>query len=1168
VVSDKPSVDSIFLAAVELPSDQRPAFLDEACGDDAALRARVERLLAAQSQNESFLESPAPELGATGERPIAEAPGDAIGPYKLLQQIGEGGFGVVFLAEQERPVRRRVALKVIKPGMDTRAVVGRFEAERQALAIMAHPHIAKVLDAGTTENGRPYFVMELVQGVPITDYCDQSNLATRERLELFVTVCQAVQHAHQNGIIHRDIKPTNVLVAIQDGKPTPKIIDFGVAKAIGEHSLTERTLTTAFAQMIGTPMYMSPEQAELSPLGVDTRSDIYSLGVMLYELLTGTTPFDKDRLHEASYDELRRIIREEEPPRPSARVSTLAADLATTVAERRRTDARRLGQQVRGELDWIVMKCLEKDRNRRYESAGGLARDVERYLHDEPVQACPPSAAYRLRKFIRRNKIAAAFVLLLVAATAALTLSNVQTRISERRAITENAKAQAVSNLLQEMLRSANPEAAKDAEYTVRQLLDEFSANFAAGLPDQPEVEAEIRATIGRAYSRLGVGDKSEPQLTKALELRRRIYGPDDERVAEVLVDMAWCHKEQTHLPEAEDAAREAVRIYRASGTTGVPIFQAAAVLQRVLISTQQFDEAQAVAEEALAQARASGAEYPDIAVILHGQADLYVQLGRFPDAEIVARKAVDMHRRLHGPNHPETGWGLRTLGRALLLQQKLPEAESAFREALAIFRRQYTVGHRTVDGTLSDLAEVFTAQGDAAAIEALASEQRELASRSENAANDVHLAGLLMTDNPLPGARKAAARRLIRRAMDDYGRMAAEAPRDQKRRLEAVDGYWAVAKLCLTDPDEFAPEIDDAYRRRTEELERLLAEFPDSVSLQNDAAYKYRAWAFLVQRISRFAPQREDALRQSIVHFENVARKDPKMPGVWFFLATSCVNVGDLTWASAKPEDAKAAFQRAMEIYDEHRAETESESDPNSTADIVRLYSCIAYYLSATDRAQQAADYVRRASDNANRLTDPTSLADSLYFVALMQARLGDTAGYRATCKKMVGLPFSEILPSVVKGRLLVTLCLLPGALEDPRVPVKLAEERLAKNPPKEPSAGPNLLGTALYRAGQFDKAANQLEDALELYPSDASRSNYSINSLRLRLAMTKWQLGQQDAARQQLAEALPSLEAELQSPTTMWNRRAFLELQRDEATALIEQADEAVENQGTNDE
>src|SRR6185436_17719423 len=277
-------------------------------------------------------------------------------------------------------------------------------------------------------------------------------LTTRERLELFITVCQAVQHAHQKGVIHRDIKPTNVLVAMQDGKPSPKIIDFGVAKAVG-HRLTEHTLTTAFAQIVGTPLYMSPEQAELSPLGVDTRSDIYSLGVMLYELLAGTTPFDKDRLHAASYDELRRIIREEEPPRPSARISTLAADLATTVAEHRRTDAHRLSQIVRGELDWIVMKALDKDRNRRYETPNSLARDVERYLNDEPVQACPPSAAYRLRKFIRRNKIAAAFVLLLVAATAALALSNVQTRISERRAITENAKAQAVSNLLQGMLR-------------------------------------------------------------------------------------------------------------------------------------------------------------------------------------------------------------------------------------------------------------------------------------------------------------------------------------------------------------------------------------------------------------------------------------------------------------------------------------------------------------------------------------------------------------------------------------------------------------------------------------------------------------------------------------------------------------------------------------------
>lgn len=413
MVNDAPSVRSIFEQALERASDaERAAFLDVACGGQAELRAEVDALLRAHTDAGSFLNEPALfgrdlTLGwdSTDLDDATERPGALIGPYKLLESIGEGGFGVVFLAEQAKPVRRKVALKVIKPGMDTRQVVARFEAERQAVALMDHPNIAKVLDAGETDKGRPYFVMELVQGVPITEYCDQCQLTARERLELFTQVCRAVQHAHQKGVLHRDIKPSNVLVAIQDGMPAPKVIDFGVAKAIGER-LTEHTLTVGYAQMIGTPLYMSPEQAELSPLGVDTRSDIYSLGVLLYELLTGATPFDKDRLHVASYDELRRIIREEEPPRPSARLSTLAADLATTVAERRRTEPRRLRQTVGGELDWIVMKCLEKDRNRRYETANAFAADVQSYLDDEPVQACPPSPMYRFRKFGRRNKAA------------------------------------------------------------------------------------------------------------------------------------------------------------------------------------------------------------------------------------------------------------------------------------------------------------------------------------------------------------------------------------------------------------------------------------------------------------------------------------------------------------------------------------------------------------------------------------------------------------------------------------------------------------------------------------------------------------------------------------------------------------------------------------------
>jgi tetratricopeptide (TPR) repeat protein/serine/threonine protein kinase len=394
----------IFLEALEHPGGEALlCFLDEACGGDAGLRARVDELLLAHRDAGSFLEPPAYNSVVMSDGPsIPESSGAVIGPYKLLEPIGEGGFGVVFMAEQTQPVRRKVALKVLKPGMDTRQVVARFEAERQALALMDHPHIAKVLDGGATSSGRPYFVMELVKGVPITEFCDQNHLTLRQRLELFVPVCQAVQHAHQKGIIHRDLKPSNILVVMHDTTPVPAVIDFGIAKALGQE-LTDKTLFTGFAQMIGTPLYMSPEQAGQSGLDIDTRSDIYSLGVLLYELLTGKTPFAKERFRQAGYEEIRRIIREEEPPKPSTRLSE-AKDTLPSISALRQTEPTKLTKLVRGELDWIVMKCLEKDRNRRYETANGLALDVQRYLNDEPVQACPPSAGYRLRKFVRRNK--------------------------------------------------------------------------------------------------------------------------------------------------------------------------------------------------------------------------------------------------------------------------------------------------------------------------------------------------------------------------------------------------------------------------------------------------------------------------------------------------------------------------------------------------------------------------------------------------------------------------------------------------------------------------------------------------------------------------------------------------------------------------------------------
>src|SRR5436190_2688733 len=402
--------EALFTLAVEKPAAERAAFLDRECSGDAELRQRIEALLGAHDKAEEFLNEPPAAVSAktfvitTGMVPVTEKAADRIGRYKLLQQIGEGGCGVVYMAEQEEPVRRRVALKVIKLGMDTKSVIARFEAERQALALMDHPNIAQVFDAGSTETGRPYFVMELVKGIPITRYCDENNLGMLTRLGLFVQVCQAIQHAHQKGIIHRDIKPSNVLVADHDGVPVPKIIDFGIAKATADQRLTDETLFTAFEQFIGTPAYMSPEQAKLSGLDIDTRSDIYSLGVLLYELLTGKTPFDAKRLIQAGLDEIRRIIQEEEPPRPSTRLSTLDAAEQTTVARHRLSEPPKLAGLVRGDLDWIVMKTLEKDRNRRYETANGLASDLRHYLNDEQVEACPPSASYRFRKFARKNR--------------------------------------------------------------------------------------------------------------------------------------------------------------------------------------------------------------------------------------------------------------------------------------------------------------------------------------------------------------------------------------------------------------------------------------------------------------------------------------------------------------------------------------------------------------------------------------------------------------------------------------------------------------------------------------------------------------------------------------------------------------------------------------------
>lgn len=457
-----PSIDSIFFSALEKTSpEERANYLDQVCGDDRDLRQRVERLLDAHPKAAgSFLESPPSALAETEQETIAERTGATIGPYKLLQRLGEGGMGTVFMAEQHHPVKRRVAVKIIRHGMDSRQFIARFEAERQALAMMDHPNIAKVLDAGCTETGRPYFVMELVKGVPITQFCDENRLTARQRLELFVSVCQGVQHAHQKGIIHRDLKPSNVLVAMYDDRPVPKIIDFGVAKATNQQ-LTDKTLFTQVGQIVGTWEYMSPEQAVLNQLDVDTRTDVYSLGVILYELLTGVTPLESSRLRSAALEETLRLIREEEPLRPSNRISSLG-ESATATAGYRRTSAISLARSLRGDMDWVVMKALEKDRTRRYETAAALAADLTRHLNEEAVEARPPSTIYRLRKIALRHRVAlaatAAVMVALVAGIVSSAVLAVQMYEQKETAVAAQARLQEALDSRQQILDSLQHE--------------------------------------------------------------------------------------------------------------------------------------------------------------------------------------------------------------------------------------------------------------------------------------------------------------------------------------------------------------------------------------------------------------------------------------------------------------------------------------------------------------------------------------------------------------------------------------------------------------------------------------------------------------------------------------------------------------------------------------
>jgi serine/threonine protein kinase len=671
----------------------------------------------------------------------AERVGSTVGRYKLLERIGEGGFGVVYMAEQLVPVRRRVALKVIKPGCDTRQVIARFEAERQALALMEHENIARVLDAGTAESGRPYFVMELVHGVPITEYCDKNELSPRERLELFLQVCRAVQHAHTKGIIHRDIKPTNVLVTLDEGVPVPKVIDFGVAKATGQE-LTEKTLFTAFAQMVGTPLYMSPEQAEMSSADVDMRTDIYSLGVLLYELLTGTTPLDQERLKRSAFDEIRRIIRDEDPPRPSTRLSTLG-DQAKTISARRKSDPVHLGRLIRGELDWIVMKAMEKDRRRRYETASGLARDIERYLHDEPVEACPPSALYLLSKFARRNRRALATAALVAGAlligsiistwqAIRATRAEHVARTMLKEAQEANANTRAVNNFLTlDVLWSAEPTVTRGHELSVRDALDNAARDVGKRFKENPRIEATVRNTLAGAYRTLGQLDKALEHSRIALDIIKRLGIEPTPDGLQIINDQGIIYMELGNGAAAEPLFRQVLEGRRRTlGNEDFNTVDAIGNLASALLIMDKLDEADPIVHEELRLRRMLHKDPLEIAFGTQRLADLCRRQGKLAEAEVAARETLALRVRGGGQDHPDTLRTKSVLASILARQGHSAEAEALLRSALADQRRVLGADHRDTIDTIDELSLLLVGRGVIEEAEPLAVEAAERSRR------------------------------------------------------------------------------------------------------------------------------------------------------------------------------------------------------------------------------------------------------------------------------------------------------------------------------------------------------------------------------------------------------------------------------------------------------
>jgi serine/threonine protein kinase len=1064
-------IDDVFHVARRISDPvARGAYLEQACGGDRDLRARVEALLGAHDGAGSFLQSPAGAGFAAAldlaALPPGYGPGSGIGPYKLLQQIGEGGMGVVYMAEQQHPVRRKVALKVIKPGFDTRQVIARFEAERQALALMDHENIAKVLDAGATESGLPYFVMELVHGVHITEFCDRNRLPPRQRLALFLQVCRAVQHAHMKGVIHRDIKPTNVLVTLREGVPVPKVIDFGIAKATGQQ-LTEKTLFTRFAQMVGTPLYMSPEQAEMTGIDVDTRSDIYSLGVLLYELLTGTTPVDQVRFKQAAFDEVLRIIREEEPPRPSTRLSTMDEQERSISAARRRSDPQRLGHLVRGDLDWIVMKALEKDRSRRYETANGLAMDLERYLADEAVLARPPSPLYRLTKLVRRHRglfaAAAAVLLTLAGGIVGTTLGLVRAERArhaeaDRAEGERRAKERAEASL--DLARASvekylgtvtdDPKLVRDDFHQLRKRLLESAVPFFEQLAAQEGDDPAVEAGRGDAYLRLA---------TLRMELGEyEAARKDCEAMRAIFTRLA------ADFP-GEYAYRHGLALSRhnlASALCNLGNHEAAAALFREAIATY---------EDLIAEFPDNRADRHAVAACENSLGVLLSDIGKHEAAEAAYARSMNIQKELAAEFPTQPGYrqglagALHNLGISWANLGKCEKAEAALREALMLDEK-LVAELPGEPGYRLDLAQQYGTLGS------------------------------LLLDC----GRAADADAAYREAVEITGKLAAEFPTVPEYR-NALGKALCNQGIVLSRLGTYG-EAEAAFRHALDIQRKLAAEFP--------AAPEYRAVLASIQfnlgsvllDLGRRG-EAEAPLREGLALKEALATDFPAALEYFDDLAAGYCNLGSLTLESGRPEAALGWFGKAIARLEPMFAREPLRVEPRQF--LHNAYRGKAAALDELDRGEEAL----AALEEAFALLGPDDPAacDEAYDLIDSCDALGRYADALRFRERLLAMQREKLGPDDPE-----TLAAMAGVADGyaelgrDADALKLHEQTLALMKARIPDHHYTLFATGalagdLVRLGRGTEAIPLIDDCLRRAEGDADSSDLVRNLLGIRL-------------------------------------------------------------------